>query len=289
MSDHPARVPVAHCRPDPRQPRTYFRKSALAALAQSIKTLGQRTPIEVRALPAGDAARFEIIDGERRWRACQLAGVKTIRICVEQGEIDHQRQHFLSVVSNFHREGHTHTEISAALQYQVECAKGAKGIVRDLANNLGKSEAWVYQYLSLQGLVPELQEKMHPETSDRELLRFGEALVLASIPPEHQRYVYLQLLELPVKSRLKHARDAAAEITGRQRSGRPVSIKRHMERFTARLQSDMDRVMEFRQSDFNRAVQQVPGPELRRFRDSLKRAAEHLQLLTAATERALKR
>jgi ParB/RepB/Spo0J family partition protein len=281
------RVPVSDCRPDPKQPRTYFRKAALQALAVSIQTVGQRTPVEVRQLPVGDTHRFEIIDGERRWRACQLAGITTIRICVEPGEIDHQRQHFLSVVSNFHREGHTHMEISAALQYQVECAKGAKGIVRDLASNLGKSEPWVYQYLSLQSLTPELQAKMHPDTDDRELLRFGEALVIASLPDEHQGYVYLQLLDQHRARRLKHARALAEELTGKARTGRPPSVKQHVERFVARLQGDMDRVMDFKQADFRRAVEAVPASELRLFRDSLKRTGDHLKLLMEATDREL--
>lgn len=288
MASTDLRVPVAECRPDPRQPRVYFKKSALKSLALSIQEVGQRTPIEVRELPEGDTHRYEIIDGERRWRACQLGEIPTIRICIETAPIVHQEQHFLSVISNFHREGHTHIEISAALQYQVECAQGQKGIIRKLASNLGKSEPWVYQYLSLQNLVPELQVVMHPETPDKELLRFNEALVLASIPDAHQWYVYRAMVDLPVHKRLKYLRITATELTGKERkSGKPSDIKRHVVRFVARLQVDMDRVMDFKQADFQKAVADVPASDLRRFRDSIEAATSHLRLLMEATDRSL--
>ena len=109
------RVRLDEVRPDPKQPRSYFKDSALKALAASIKSIGQRTPIEVRRLPKGAAAKYEIIDGERRYRACRMIGQATIRICIEEADLDHHRQHLLSLVSNFHREGHTHMETSTAL------------------------------------------------------------------------------------------------------------------------------------------------------------------------------
>lgn len=282
------RIPIDQVRPDPRQPRTYFRKASLEALAKSIKSVGQRTPIEVRALPAGQKHRFEIIDGERRWRACQLIGQKTIRICVELQEIDHPRQHFLSVVSNFHREGHTHMEISAALQYQVDCSKSTIGFVADLAESLGKSDQWVYNYLRLQHLAPKLQEKMHPETKEHELLRFNEAIVLASLPAAEQHGVYKQLLSTPRSARLKRARELAEKITGNPRIGKPRDIRIGFERFVVRLQADMDKIMDLKQSEFAGVLGKLPKPDLQVFRESLSGARDHLKLLLDATDRELK-
>lgn len=290
MTSTDLRVPVSECRPDPKQPRTHFNKRALKSLGMSIQEVGQRTPIEVRRLPKGDTHRFEIIDGERRWRACQEAGIKTIRICIEERQLEHHEQHLLSVISNFHREDHTHMEISQALQYQYAAAQGdqRKGIVRRLAASMGKTESWVYQYLNLQNLTEELQDKLHPETQESELIRFNEAQVLASLKAEDQPFVYAEMLKLPVHRRLNFLRKRAVELTGKERApGRPRDVKRHIDRFVARLQADMELVMDLKQADFNRAIGDVPARELRLFRDSLEATAKHLKLLMEATDRSL--
>lgn len=287
----PDRVPLYQVRPDPKQPRQYFRKAALEALAKSIQSVGQRTPIEVRALPGPEeGVRYEIIDGERRWRACALAGIKTIRINVEAEPLTHPRQHLLSVISNFHREGHTHVEISNALQYQVDCADADEvGVVATLAESLGKTESWAYQYLSLQKLVKKLQAKMAPEIPERQQLRFNVALVLASLPPDEQVPAYEKLLKVPASARLKRARTLAEKITGKPRTGRPHDIRVGVERFVARLQGDMDRVLDLKQSEFAGALQQLKRRDLQAFRDSLAGARDHLKLLLDATDRELRK
>nr|MBA2411387.1 ParB/RepB/Spo0J family partition protein [Burkholderiaceae bacterium] len=158
-----ARVSVSDIRPDPKQPRSHFNEAALKTLSTSIKKVGQRQPITVRPLRVGAKVPYEIVDGERRWRACKLAGIQTIRVDVEDRDLSrHADQHLLSLTSNFMREGHTHSEISVAVQYQVEAAIEAgmsRGrAVQELVESIGKSEAWVYQYLQLQQLCSELQD-----------------------------------------------------------------------------------------------------------------------------------
>ena len=64
-----ARISITDVRPDPKQPRSHFSESALKTLATSIKKVGQRQPITVRLRSGGAKPRYEIIDGERRWRA----------------------------------------------------------------------------------------------------------------------------------------------------------------------------------------------------------------------------
>lgn len=289
MTSYDLRVPLDEVRPDPHQPRTYFNAAALKALAKSIQTIGQRTPIEVRRLPDGSTERYEIIDGERRLRACRMAGVPTIRICIEASDLDHQQQHFLSVVSNFHREGHTHIEISNALAYQVATRKqdGAQAgeIIEELAGSLGKSTPWVYQYLQLQKLIPELQEKMHPEIPIRDLLRFGEALIISAIPADQQRQVYDQLLESPINARLLRARALAEELTGKERIGRAPSMKRYLDRFVDRLSADVDRVLDFKQSDFQRSIGQISKGESIQFHGKIVECIGHLQVLADAINR----
>ena len=267
-------VSIKDVRPDPKQPRTFFRESALKALATSIKNKGQRMPISVRRRRAGATPPYEIIDGERRWRACQLAGITKIRIDIEDADLSrHADQHRLSVISNFMREDHTHMEISNAVAYQVAAAVEAGQThgqaVLSLAEDLGKSDPWIYQYLGLQRLHSELQDRMHPDVADEKRLRFSEAVVLASLPPEKQRAIYRQLLRAPASQRLKLARQLAEATTGEPRTNKLHQVKRVTNRFVPRLTAEIDRVLEFRQSDFRAALGEIPRDELKAFRGSV--------------------
>ena len=268
------RVPITDVSPDPKQPRTYFKEAALRALATSIKKTGQRQPITVRKRRAGAKTPYEIIDGERRWRACQLAGLDTIRIDVEDGDFTkHASQHLLSLASNFMREGHTHMEISRAVQYQVDAAVEAgqtRGqAVQSLVEALGKSEAWVYQYLQLQDLCPELQERLAPETPDNRRLRFNEAVVLANLPEAKQKAIYRAIMKANPAGRLEMARKLAAEATGQPRERRQSNIKVSTARFIAKISAEVERMLDYKQSEFRKALAQIPGAELKGFRASL--------------------
>jgi ParB family transcriptional regulator, chromosome partitioning protein len=77
----PRRVPVAFLRPNPRNPRKIFKEADLESLAQSIKEKGVVQPILVRAV-AGERDRYEIVAGERRWRAAQRVGLHEVPIVV---------------------------------------------------------------------------------------------------------------------------------------------------------------------------------------------------------------
>lgn len=268
------RVPITEVRPDPKQPRTYFKPAALKALAASIKKTGQRQPITVRARRAGQKPPYEIIDGERRWRACQLAGLETIRIDVESVELTaHRDQHLLSLASNFMREGHTHMEISLAVQYQVDAAIEAgesRGqAVQSLVEAIGKSEAWIYQYLQLQNLCNDLQDRLHPDTPDDKRLRFGEAVVLSNLTTTQQKAIYRAMQRVPLSARPELVRRLAAEATGQPRERRQNNIKVGTQRFIARVQAEVDRMLDYKQTDFHRALAAVPAEELKGFRSSL--------------------
>ncbi len=284
QSQHELRVPVSSVRRYKNQPRTYFKESALRSLARSIVMHGQRTPIQVRKLSTTeDGCDYEIIDGERRWLAHQIAGLQTIRICVEEGNPEDREQHLLSLISNHHREGQTHMEISCALQYQVDRHEK----VALLAEGLDKSPSWVYQYLSLQRLVPELQQKMHPETNEKELLRFGEAVVLSALSTEQQLVVYQQMLRVPLRFRLAHARKCVESITGEKRTGRPRDVRRHAERFFQRLSADMDVLLEMRGPEFAKAINGASMDELNQLKELLIEGKQQMGALVLSIDNAL--
>lgn len=269
------RVPITDVRPDPKQPRTYFKPSALNQLATSLKKTGQRQPITVRARRAGAKPPYEIIDGERRWRACQLAGIDTIRIDIEGMDLAHHRQqHLLSLASNFMREGHTHMEISAAVKYQVDAAIEAgetRGqAVQALVEAIGKSEAWVYQYLQLQDLCADLQERMHPDTPDAKRVRFAEATVLSPLPVGQQRAIYRALLQYPPGARAQQARRLVAKATDTPIQRRSRDIKASTTRFVVRVAAEIDRVLDYKQSEFVEGLNGVPEADRKAFRTSVK-------------------
>ncbi|MEA3323170.1 MAG: ParB/RepB/Spo0J family partition protein, partial [Patescibacteria group bacterium] len=134
------------------QPRTEFDDDALRALADSIVEHGLQQPVTVVALE--DCRHdFELKDGERRWRAHQLANLEYIEVIVDY-KTKSGEQHLQSLISNFNRKDHTPMEISNA--FVKERASGTT--VDSLAKACGKSTTWVYQHLSLQNLHHKLQK-----------------------------------------------------------------------------------------------------------------------------------
>src|SRR5205085_5806814 len=107
------------------------------------------------------------------------------------------------------------------------------------------------------------------DTKDKELLRFQEALVLASMPADDQVAVYKQLLSLPRSARLKRARELAEKVTGKPRVGKARDIRVGFERFVVRLQTDMEKIMDMKQSEFAAVLSRLRKDELQTFRDSL--------------------
>ena len=269
------RVPLTDVRPDPKQPRTYFKASALQALATSLKKTGQRQPITVRVRKAGAKPLYEIIDGERRWRACQMAGIATIRIDIEEGRdlSRHADQHLLSLASNFMREGHTHMEIADAVLYQAD-AQVAVGVTRGqavlaLCEAIGKSDAWVYSYLQLQDLREDLKARMHPDQPDDKRLRFAEAVILAPLSASLQQDIYRKLLRHPPGARALVAKKLVAEATNTPIQRRSSNITVSTSRFVTRMAAEIDRVLDFKQADFRNALATVPAEELKALRQSI--------------------
>ena len=75
-------VPIGNIRPNTRQPRTYFDEEAMSSLAASIRELGVLQPVLVKELE-GEPDSYELIAGERRWRAARRAGLQTIPVLAQ--------------------------------------------------------------------------------------------------------------------------------------------------------------------------------------------------------------
>lgn len=142
-------VPVGSIAPNPHQPRAYFDEEALASLTASISELGVLQPILVRELPDD---RFELIAGERRWRAAKRAGLPSIPVVVRK--VDDILSLEQALVENLHREDLNPLEEAAAYQQLMEDFDLTQEAV---AQKVGKSRSSVANTLRLFQLPPSIQ------------------------------------------------------------------------------------------------------------------------------------
>lgn len=142
-------VPVDAITPNPHQPRQHFDDSALADLAKSIAEIGVLQPLLVRETGTG---RYELIAGERRWRAAQRAKLTTVPVVVrEVNELASVEQ---ALVENLHREDLTALEEAAAYQQLVDDF----GLTHEqVSRRVGKSRAAVTNALRLLHLPAKIQ------------------------------------------------------------------------------------------------------------------------------------
>ncbi|HEY9562960.1 MAG TPA: ParB/RepB/Spo0J family partition protein, partial [Nocardioides sp.] len=143
-------VPIAAVRPNPRQPRAHFDEESLAGLTASIAEIGVLQPVLVREVGEGE---YELIAGERRWRASKRAGLQTIPVVVREADTDASLLE-QALVENLHRADLNAMEEAAAYQQLVEDF----GLTQDaVAKRVGKSRAAISNTLRLFQLPPAIQ------------------------------------------------------------------------------------------------------------------------------------
>ena len=162
------RIPVDMIEPNPFQPRMSFDQESLEELAESIRTLGLIQPITVRRKTDG---RYQIISGERRFRACQLAGMDMmpayIRDTNDQGMLE------MAIVENIQREDLDPIEVAMSYQRLIEeCSLTQE----QMAVRVGKKRASVTNYLRLLKLPAKIQHDLKVG-----LLSVGHAKVLLGV------------------------------------------------------------------------------------------------------------
>jgi ParB family chromosome partitioning protein len=155
--------------PDSEQPRKHFDETGLAELAQSMRENGLIVPVLVR--PVGD--RYVLVHGERRYRAAQALGWKTI--LAEVRDISPDEARWLALVENVQRADLSPIEEARAYQ-----ARLAEGITQEtLAQRVGKSRTYIAQKLRLLGLPEDVQAAINAgqikEGQARQLLRVKDA------------------------------------------------------------------------------------------------------------------
>ena len=154
--------------PNPDQPRHEFDENALNELAASIREIGIITPITVREMPSG---RYQIIAGERRWRASQLAGLKAIPAYIKT--TDDKLTMEMALVENIQREDLNAIEIALAYQRLSE----STGMTQErMSERLGKSRTSITNYMRLLKLPAQIQMALKNRDID-----MGHARALLSL------------------------------------------------------------------------------------------------------------
>lgn len=162
------RIPVDMIEPNPFQPRMSFDQDALQELAASIRTFGLIQPITVRKKSAD---RYQIISGERRFKACRLAGMDMIpayiRDANDQGMLE------MAIVENIQRENLDPIEVAMSYQRLIEeCSLTQE----QMADRVGKKRASITNYLRLLRLPAKVQHDLKVG-----LLSVGHAKVLLGV------------------------------------------------------------------------------------------------------------
>jgi ParB family chromosome partitioning protein len=179
-ADGPRDVALAAIRPNPRQPRRTFNETAMRALADSIRSAGILQPVLVR--PVGDG-QYELLAGERRWRAAKLAGLEIIQVLVR--EASDARAIEMALIENLQREDLQPLERAAAYkQYLEEFGIGAE----ELARRLGESRANIANYVRLLSLSPEIRDLVESGG-----LAMGQARAIAGIEDAQRQLAVAKL------------------------------------------------------------------------------------------------
>jgi len=171
-------LPVEHLQRGQYQPRVDMRQDSLEELAESIKAQGVVQPIVARPISSkGGSQRYEIIAGERRWRAAQMAGLAEIPAVIR--DVPDESAIAMALIENIQRENLNPLEEARALdrlirEFDLTHAEAAKAV--------GRSRASVSNLLRLQ----DLSEKVKPLLEDRQL-EMGHARALLAISNASQQ------------------------------------------------------------------------------------------------------
>lgn len=177
QGDEQRNLPVERLRPGKYQPRTHMDQESLAELAASIKSQGVMQPILVRAVDATPGAeRYEIVAGERRWRASQLAGLNEVPVLIRS--IPDEQALAMALIENIQRENLNPLEEAQGLQRLID----EFGLThQQAADAVGRSRPAATNLLRLLQLTAGVQELLMAGKID-----MGHARTLLPIPGTQQ-------------------------------------------------------------------------------------------------------
>lgn len=217
-------IPVDSIKPNPLQPRRRFREESLEELAESLKEHGIVQPVIVR--PAG--ASYELVVGERRWRAAQLAGISSIPAIIKDAEASESLQ--IALVENLHRDDLNGIEEATAYRQLLEEFDLSQ---EDISQKVGKSRSAVANSLRLLQLPVEVQAAVVAEE-----ISSGHARALLGLLGDPYQAVLLQRIideGLSVRQAEELVRKHLGGAEPAERKERPQAMVEVAELLSARL------------------------------------------------------
>ncbi|MDB2349417.1 ParB/RepB/Spo0J family partition protein [Alphaproteobacteria bacterium] len=163
------KIDISKIYPNKKQPRKNFEEKEITELSESIKNQGLIQPIVVRETSGG---MYEIIAGERRWRACQLAGLHTVS-CVVMS-VDDKNVYELALIENIQRENLNVVEEAKAYKNLIEL-NGLKN--EELSKKIGKSPSHISNLIR----ILDLDDEIHQMIIDGKI-NMGHARALIGVP-----------------------------------------------------------------------------------------------------------
>lgn len=204
-------MPIEKMMPGSLQPRTVFDEEALKALAVSIKANGVLTPLIVRTDPNTETGvGYEIVSGERRWRAAQMAQLHEVPVIVRD-DIKHRKLYEVALVDNIQREDLNDVEEAAAYGRLISEFGYTQ---KTVAQAVGKSRAHVTNTLRLLKLPPSVIRMV-----ERSEITAGHARALLAMPPDKPSHIEIAARavsehKLSVRDTEEVVKRAAADASG---------------------------------------------------------------------------
>jgi len=218
-------LPVAQIEPNPFQPRAHFGEEALAELAQSIRELGVIQPVTVRKV---GYERFQLISGERRFRASQLAGLAEVPAYVRVANDEAMLE--MAIVENIQREELDPIEVAVSFQRLIDEVSLTQ---ERLSEKVGKDRATISNYLRLLKLQPEVQLGLRNRS-----IGMGHARALITITdPGRQVALFRKIIESQLSVRqVEELARSLTPVAGITRPG--SSAKAHLDKALSKRLSE---------------------------------------------------
>ena len=236
-------VEISMIEPNPNQPRRDFDEDALQELATSIRELGIIQPITVRKI---EGSKYQIIAGERRWRASQLAGLRTIPAYIVT--VEDQNAMEMALVENIQREDLNAIEIALAYQHLAETTGMTQA---KISERVGKSRAAVTNYMRLLKLPAQVQMALKNHE-----IEMGHARALLAIDsPSQQIKLFKEVQQQQYSVR------QVEELIQSLKSGNDVKTAKGKIVAKAKLPEEFNILKERLAQFFNTKVQMTYSPK----------------------------
>lgn len=204
----PRQMKLSQLEPHPNQPRTFIDPGSLAELAASISSHGLLQPLIVRPHPHNVAGRYQIIAGERRFHACQMAGLESVPVVIRHVDDTNARQ--MALIENLQREDITPLEEAQVLQQILHETQWSH---RQLGEKIGKSKTYVEQRVRLLRYPAEIQTALAANTRAFHP-GHAKAVVQLTDPLARERLIAdIQTKELSVREVEQRVARARAKIS----------------------------------------------------------------------------